>query len=198
MYKEIHIHDITWPCHKITYDTIAMIKKQCKGHLQFYRMFVTVSMMIVRDVSRDIWYLMIFKIVFNHHLSWCQRFMIQASGCLWWYFFHFSLCFCLKAWRINGKAGEKCSNYRSYDLTHQRDWKSLKILKIEMVCCLKSKKTTPLLSVVFCGWTLVWDTIEKIFSDVIFACRGCFLFLRSCHDVANSQPILVAKALKSS
>ena len=40
--------------------------------------------------------------------------------------------------------------------------------------------------------------IEKIFSDVIFACRGCFLFLRSCHDVANSQPILVAKALKSS
>lgn len=138
MYKEIHIHDITWPCHKITYDTIAMIKKQCKGHLQFYRMFVTVSMMIVRDVSRDIWYLMIFKIVFNHHLSWCQRFMIQASVCLWWYFFHFSLCFCLKAWRINGKAGEKCSNYRSYDLTHQRDWKSLNFLKIEMVCCLKS------------------------------------------------------------
>ena len=158
MYKEIHIHDITWPCHKITYDTIAMIKKQCKGHLQFYRMFVTVSMMIVRDVSRDIWYLMIFKIVFNHHLSWCQRFMIQASGCLWWYFFSFFTVLLLESLKDQWKSGEKCSNYRSYDLTHQRDWKSLNFLKIEMVCCLKSlnqEKTTPLLSVVFCGWTLM-------------------------------------------
>lgn len=44
----------------------------------------------------------------------------------------------LESLKDQWKAGEKCSNYRSYDLTHQRDWKSLKFLKFEMVCCLKS------------------------------------------------------------
>ena len=44
----------------------------------------------------------------------------------------------LESLKDQRKAGEKCSKYRSYDLAHQRDWKSLKFLKFEMVCCLKS------------------------------------------------------------